>query len=284
MITYIIIQLIIVWIYINWRLEMKKVSRLEVYEVNNIMNKEQFEEVVKEGIVLKFDIEQNKKDKLEQFKRMYQEERYGGFDVNSLEGLEYDEETERYIDMTLSDFNQLRAKSNKYISMNNNDYLIETGQNEIIESIDENIRPYISIDKKFDILFLNNGSITPLKVQEYNRKILYSIEGDITIKLIPNKYINNFNMYNDIINKELVSNKDVWISKKSPYKSLEIKINNNEMVYIPRGWLYSIMSHNSSTILDLSYEVPIGKLGRLGNDIGRYLMTRMVVMERYEVM
>jgi hypothetical protein len=276
MLSFIIVFIIVLWVYIIIYRETVSTNDLELYELNGIISKDKLEEICEYKHCFKFNIPDNIKDELNEQDVTNNIQINGGFDVNITETRKkLNSNEEKYLPLRLNEAIELIKKDNKYIIENNAEFLKETGNEEKIKSVDMYLRPPLTLTKEYDDIIIPNNGSSILTYNKSKRNYLYVSSGECDIILIPYRYSKLLNEEVDLITKKPFSYLNPWDKDKMTseernnfdcLKSLKITIKEGETIYIPSYWWYTIKSNNISNIKQFKYDVLSTYLSRIGTE------------------
>ena len=147
------------------------------------------------------------------------------FDIQIRNIENHDDTTEKYLSFTLDEAKHILSNNEKkiYYSEKNNDFLIESGLNKLLQTQDSFLRPPMVSKCDYDVIFGCNNCVTPLRYELDYRNFYYVTEGDIEVKLIPpsaKKYLFSKKNYDDY---EFISPVNPWNVQEIYKKDLRTK-------------------------------------------------------------
>ena len=255
----ILIFCIVLFVYIHIYYHYKQSNDLEIFEVENT-SKERLEELCDLRQPLLFNIEINNFNNLKQGELI---KSYGSFDIKIRNTKNADYNSELFLPVLLKDAVKVMKddKDGKYVTENNDEFLIETSTKKILSINDEFLRPYMMASFDYDYLCGSINSATPLRYDINYRNYLIVLEGKIKLKLTPPKSEKYLYATKDYDNFEFRSPLDVWniqAEYKNNYdkiKFLEITLEPGQIIYIPAYWWYSIQYiDKTTTVLSAKYK------------------------------
>lgn len=137
-------------------------------------------------------------------------------------------------------------KDKKYYSMNNNNFLEDTNLKQEFRKNDELLKPYLTVEKKYDLIIGSNNLTTPFQYHMNYRNFIYVSKGNITIKFTSMKSKKYLNPITDIENQIVYSKMDVWCPQcelEMNYEKInfvEVSLERGKCIYIPPYCWYSI--------------------------------------------
>ncbi len=254
----IMIFCIVLFIYLHVVYHLKVSDDLEVYELED-PSKDKLEEIcdIRQPVIFDF----KNDDLINQCNLNKVISDYGAFDIKIRNLKDKDYKSEMYVPLTLNSSHQLFSKDEecKYLSENNEDFLIETGLIKSFKYNDSFIRPYMVSNCEYDYIISSENSETKLKYELNYRNYLFVSQGSITIKLLPPKSNRYLNTEKDYENFEFSSPINIWDVQEeykndiNKVKSLEVVVNKGQMIYIPAYWWYSIKLNKQTSICVFKY-------------------------------
>jgi hypothetical protein len=249
---------IVLFIYLHVVYHLKVSDDLEVYELED-PSKDKLEEIcdIRQPVIFDF----KNDDLINQCNLNKVISDYGAFDIKIRNLKDKDYKSEMYVPLTLNSSHQLFSKDEecKYLSENNEDFLIETGLIKSFKYNDSFIRPYMVSNCEYDYIISSENSETKLKYELNYRNYLFVSQGSITIKLLPPKSNRYLNTEKDYENFEFSSPINIWNVQEeykndiNKVKSLEVVVNKGQMIYIPAYWWYSIKLNKQTSICVFKY-------------------------------
>ena len=154
-------------------------------------------------------------------------------------------------------------------STNNKNFIEEVGLNRKIMGCDLFLRPYLSCDNTYDIMMGVKDKSSVLTQHLNYRNYFIVTQGKVKIKLIPPMYSKYLPKEKDYVKMEITSPINVWnVADKykdtySNVKSLEISIEKGKLLYIPAYWWYSIQFETNASVTSLQYMTYMNKIAIL---------------------
>ena len=164
------------------------------------------------------------------------------------------------------------TKSN-YFTENNDDFIESSDLHQYFQLNDTYLKPHMSLNTKYDILFGSSGVTTPLRYHSDFRKFVTVNSGKIKVKMTPWKSHNFLHPYTDMENYDFRSKINVWNPDKEHKRDfdkvrfLEFDITVGNMLYIPPYWWYSIKfdSGTDTVVTSITYNSIMNCLTNLPN-------------------
>lgn len=248
----------ILFIYLHVYFHLKTSNDLEVYEIDQ-PSKEKLEEIcdLRQPVILDFLNERL----LESCSLSTISQNYGAFDVKIRNVLEFDDETEMFMPITLNAAKDIFSNDSKqsFLSENNSDFLEETGVIKTYKYNDSFLRPYMVSKCIYDLMFASNNTETPLRYECNYRNFFLVTEGKVKIKLIPphsNKYLYGIEDYDNFEFRSPVNPWNVQFEYKPDFdkiKTMDVELKKGQIIFIPSYWWYSIKFEINSTIAVFKY-------------------------------
>ena len=257
----IFIFLFILFLYLHIQFQLKTSNELEIYEIENELTKEKMEEIcdLRQPIVL--DTTEELSQLIPIFSRTSLIKDFSSYEVKvrNKKNIGMNEDLFTPLQINIANKLFLKDTSKNYYSENNSDFLNESGLVKIIRINDFILKPHLSCNSSYDILFGTSNVSTPLRYENNYRNYIMATEGKIIVRLIPPKYGKYCNLETDYEIMEHRSEIDVWntqekykiIMKKIKYLDVELPV--GKILYIPAYWLYSIQIYENSSLLLMKY-------------------------------
>lgn len=139
----------------------------------------------------------------------------------------------------------------------------------LLKSTSQLFKPELLYDTKCKYISGTEGKATNFVSEISNRVFLFSIEGECLIRLmVPTSLENNINTreLNYISNLD-VSDKD----SLNKYDIIEIYLKQDQLLYIPNGWWYSIEFGERNSVLLLRYYTYMNLLANMPLVFSKYI-------------
>ena len=256
---FIAIFLIVLFIYLHIFFHLKKSNDLEIYDIE-MPSKTKLEEICDLRQPVTFKLEDD--ILLSTCSLMNIVDNYAVFDINIRNNKETkDHEKEMYVPLRLNESIDLfrNDKEQTYISLNNQDFLEETGLIKKYSCNDEFLRPPMVSKFNYDFYTGSIGSTTPLMYNINYRNFYLVTHGNITMTLIPPIYSRYLYTVNDYLNLEFRSPVNPWNIQeqyKSDFdkiKTLEVNLQKGDIIHIPSYWWFSIRFNKISSVCSFKY-------------------------------
>lgn len=261
---------IILFIYLHIFFHTNTSNDLEIYEINN-PSKDKLEEICDFKQPVQIIINEPFFENIN-FKQL--NNNYNGFDIkirNYNENIESNINNNNitYLPLNINISSNLFNKSNSenYFTEKNNDFLDETGVIKTLQQNDTLFRPSLLSDTNYDFLY-GFHSHTPLRYNMSYRNYFMITQGNCTIKLIPPSFNKYLNIIKDYDNFEFRSPLNLWDIQQqyksdfSKIKVLEVNLKENDIIFIPAYWFYTIKFDNCS-IVNINYKTYMNNLSIL---------------------
>ncbi len=251
--------MIVLFFYLHIYYHLKRSNDLDIYTIDN-PSKDRLEEIcnLRQPVLFNFMNERL----LESCSLNNLENNYSAFDIKIRNVKNNDDNSELYVPFLLKEaFNLFQTDSeNKFITENNEDFLMETGVIKNFKYNDSFLRPPLVSNCNYDLLSGSINCKTPLRYNLDFRNFYFVTTGSVTIKLIPPRNSKYLYQENDYENFEFISPIDPWnVQDKykadfDKVKTLDITLNKGNILYIPAYWWYSIKYDKLSSICCFKYK------------------------------
>lgn len=255
------IFLIVLFLYLHIQYQLKTSNDLEIYEIKHELTKEKMEEMCDFRQPIIFDITEELSELIPIFSKQSLLQEYSSYEVKIRNKKNIGTIEDLFIPLQLGISNKLFLEdlSKNFYSENNTEFLYESGLVKHIQMCDTILKPHLSCNSSYDVLFGTTDIETPLRYEHNYRNYIMSTDGLVKIRLIPPKYNKYFNTETNYEYLEYISDVNVWnpqekykiIMKKIKYLDVELPVGN--ILYIPAYWLYSIKLGENSTMLTMKY-------------------------------
>lgn len=248
----IFILILVLFIYIHICNNINPSNYLEIYEVE-YTSKENFEDLcnTKQPIIFNNILLNNN------ISKQYLFDEFKNFNINVLNI--NDVHNNISIPILLQDSEQLfkNDNSNNYISIKNSNFLNETSLIKVLKSSDMILRPIGVCVMDYDIITGSTNSYTNMSMEYSVRNFVYVNSGSIEVTLTPflyEKYLyskKNDEIMNKISDINIYNINEKHKNNYNKIKFLQIKINANQLLFIPNYWYYSIKILEDETLVSL---------------------------------
>ena len=288
----IIVFCFVLFIYLHVCFHLKKVDDLEIYEICQ-PSKDKLEEIcdLRQPVVTDFMNEKFASNC--NFNNV--KANYGGFDIKIRNTKDYDDETELYVPLAISESVELfkKDKDAKYISERNSDFLEESGLVNYYQNNDMFLRPSMVSSCSYDIIFASLNVESPLRYEINYRNYIVVTHGKVIVRLFAPKATKYLYSMNDYENFEFISPVNPW-NVQAKYRgdfdklrSIDVTLMPGQMIHIPAYWWYSIKFVKSNTSLCVfKYNTYMSALSISNHLIMRTLQrqnTKRVIAKRMEL-
>ena len=280
----IIIFTIVLVIYIHINFHLKVSDDLEVYNIEK-PSKDKLDEICDLKQPVLFDFNNNELNINLNTENLVNN--YNIFDIKIRNIENHDDTTEKYLSFTLNDAKHILSNKDKkiYYSENNEEFLIESGLNKLMQKQDSFLRPPMVSNCYYDIIFGCNDCITPLRYELNYRNFFYVTEGEVEVKLIPPSAKKNLFSKKNYDEYEFSSPvnpwavQDIYKNEFNKIKTLDIKLSAGLILFIPAYWWYSIKLKTKSMICNFKYSTYMSTLSNLHNLCLWYLQKQNIKLE-----
>jgi len=245
----ILLFFIVLCIYVHIVHQLKKSEDLEIYELDYISNSH-LQEVcdIKQPVL--FEYQSVVPSFFEKITFDHILEVGGSQDVKIKEAQEYWKSDES-VDYAILPFRTGKTlmssdKDASYFSEKNESFVEESGFDSVFRENDEFLKPYMTLQTKYDILFGSANVELPLRYHTEYRKFICVMTGKIRVKMTPWKSRKYLFPILDYDNYEFKSPVNVWkpqrkyLHEMDKIRFLEFDIHPGYAFYIPPYWWYSI--------------------------------------------
>lgn len=240
---HIIIFLIVLFIYVHWANQYKTSEDLEIYETDFKSNKHLNEICdLRQPVVFHYPVPPIQIPSTLKIK-----------DITDIE-------TDEYVYLDDKSANTLIRSDTKsrYYSEGND-----------VEPInDPNLKPFLAVRTKCDVLFGSQNARTAMKHHTNSRLFLAVGTGKIQVKMTPYKSRKFLKLFND--NGLFRSKMDVWVPQNkylADYEQiqfLEFDVGEGDILYVPPYWFYSVrFTTPETTVGEIVYNTPINLIAFL---------------------
>lgn len=266
---FVAIFLIVLFLYLHIVFHLKKSNDLEIYDIEK-PSKEKLEEIC--DLRQPFTFKYEDSSLLTDLELMNVIDNYDVFDVNIRNIKESsDDKKEMYIPLRMNEAIQLFRNDNDktYITMNNQDFLQETGLIKKLSSNDQFLRPSMVSKCMYDLYTGSIGSSTPLMYNVNYRNFYLVTHGNVSVTLIPPVYSKYLYGANDYLNFEFRSPINPWDVQEEyktdfqKIKKIEVTLQEGDIIHIPSYWWYSIKYNKLSSISVFNYRTYMNTLSIL---------------------
>lgn len=244
---------IIIFIYIHVIGHLKISNDLEIYEINNNINKETINSIIELKQPVIFSNSENIKNIIFEINEEIEQKKYEELELN-VYNKALNKNTELMFNIAVKLFE--KDDQSKYYSCDNQTICNDTSISYIIKNYETDIKPIGTTNYTYDLILGSINTTTLLKYYIDNRIFIIPITEQIEVILIPPKYIENVNIIKEYENLKFYSNEDVFNAPETvKYKMLKLILNVGDILYIPPYWMYSLklINSNKSKILELKY-------------------------------
>ena len=253
----IILFVIVLLFYIHITNQYKKGEDMEIYELDYKDN-DYLQEVCEVKQPSIFSMKQIYPDFFEQVNNEIIEE-FENYDVKVKDIQDYfkSDESVDYVLVSNKSCNTLLKTDTKgtYITEDNQSFVDETGLYKHFENCDLLMKPNMSIQTKYDIMYGSEKSYTPFRYHNHYRHFIVVNNGKVRIKMTPWKSSRYLYPITDYDNYEFKSIINPWNTQRNYYaemskmKFLEFDLFEGQALYIPPYWWYSYQYLDENTLL-----------------------------------
>ena len=254
------IFLVVLFLYLHIYYHVQTSNEMDIYEIGDDITKDKFEDLckLKQPILIHTENE-NLVNIMRNGKNVEKT------DVNIRNMSEKGEKNELYLPLNSEQARTLFEKdvSGQYISMNNSEFIEETKIANILKSNEGLIKPPLTYNAKYDILWGSNNSVTPFSYSLQYRNYLFVSSGECTVILSPPKYKKQlkrkenyeyleFNSEYNPFEKDVIFDDNV--------KTIKVPMMEKQMLFIPPYWFYSVKMSEKTKIVSFQYSTIMNNL------------------------
>lgn len=275
----VLIFCIILLLYLHIYYHTKVSNDLEVYELDNI-TKEKLENIcdLRQPSIFTWEEFENYNVKKSEIMNNFHE-----FSIKIRNTNELNKDN-MCLPLPINESNKLfdEDKSSSYFTEYNSDFLIESNLIQRFQANDSFLRPYMISNQYYDIMYGSNNSSTPLKYELNYRNYILVTEGSITIRLLPPNNTKYLYLNKDYELFEFRSPINPWnvqssyIENFKKCKYLDVTLQENQIIYIPSYWWYSIRFNNNSFINTFKYRTYMNNIAISHHIILSYLQLQNI--------
>lgn len=255
------IFLIVLFLYLHIQYQLKTSNELEIYEIEQELSKEKMEEIcdLRQPIIL--DTTEELSQLIPIFSKNSLLQEYSSYEIKirNKKNIGTIEDLFIPLQMSIADNLFVQDSSRNFYTENNSEFLYESGLVKNIQMNDSILKPHLTCNTSYDILFGTSDIETPLRYEHNYRNYIMTTEGNVKVRLIPPKYNKYFDTETNYEYLEYISEVDVWnsqekykiIMKKMKYLDIDLPV--GKILYIPAYWLYSVKMIGNSSILTMKY-------------------------------
>ena len=243
----VIIFIVTLVIYTHIIFHLKKSNDMDIYNINDYLE-HNFNDICDHRQPVKFNVGSFEINELD-IKSIV--DTHGNFLVNNRTNV-FTDETLLYREMSMSDaIEECNTTKDTFICENNNSYMRESGLYQYLFEFEKHLRPPLTSNVSYDIIFGSENSTTPLRYGLTYRTFLICKSGRVRLKLTPPVNRCYLDTIKDYENFEFRSNYNPWedndvVSKPS---FLDVTLSQGDSIYIPAYWWYSIRYDEPDTLI-----------------------------------
>jgi hypothetical protein len=150
----------------------------------------------------------------------------------------------------------LFEKSPSHYTENNGEFLKETLLLAVLTRNDFALRPPMTVQKRYDLVFGGEGAKTKLKYSDHGRNYLYGVEGDVEVRMCPPRFAKYLSVSKDYERGEYYSTLDPWAEADAfpKVKFLDVVLKPGTMLSVPAYWFYSLRLGKSGSVVVFRYK------------------------------
>lgn len=274
---------VVLFFYLHINFHLKVSDDLEVFEVDQ-PSKDNLEEICDLRQPVLFSME-NSGSLLSNCNIAEVRRNYGAFDVKIRDIYDDDETVEKYLPLTLNSASDVFRKDTKekYLSINNSEFLEETSLVKEYQQHDQILRPHSVCSCYYDMMFGAQNVHTILSHEVNYRNYYLVTKGSVMLKLVPPKYSKYLTSKVDYENFEFISPVNPW-NVQGEYrndvdktKMLDVTLTEGQIIHIPAYWWYSIKFLSSdATVCCFKYKTYMNHIAIMNHSVMRMLQSQNV--------
>ena len=273
------IFLVVLFLYLHIYYHVQTSNELDIYEIGDDITKDKFEDLckLKQPILI-----HTENDNLVNI--MNKGKNVEKTDVNIRNMAQKGEKNELYLPLNSEQAKILFEKdvSGQYISMNNSEFIEETNISSILKENEGLLKPPLTYNTKYDILWGSKNSTTPFSYSLQYRNYLFVSSGECTIILSPPKYKKQLKSKENYEYLEFTSEynpfeKDVIFDDN--VKTIKVPMIEKQMLFIPPYWFYSIEMKEKTKIVSFQYSTIMNNLAILPQICLHFLQNQNIKFE-----
>jgi len=173
-----------------------------------------------------------------------------------------------------------------YYTENNEEFVQETGLQKYFKEVDPYLKPNMTVQTYYDILFGSKKCYTPYRYHNNYRYFLCVTSGRINVKICTYKSRKHLYPIDDYENYEFRSCVDPWRRQEKHKKEfdkldfLEFDVHEGFMLYIPPYWWYSIRFDTVDTfVTSMTYNTPMNIISNI-KPLSMYFLQQMNIHKK----
>ena len=143
----------------------------------------------------------------------------------------------------------------RYFTENNDDFIEEANLHGLYSKNDEFIKPYMTIQTKYDVMMGSKGVVTPMRYHTDYRRFICVNSGKLRVKMTPYKSSKYLHPVKDYVNYEFWSPVNAWqpqdkyMNDMEKARFIEFDVLAGNVLYVPPYWWYSIKFGEADTLV-----------------------------------
>jgi hypothetical protein len=247
---------LVVFLYLHVTYQLKTSDDLEVYDLGETLpDKAKLEEVG--NLRQPFVFQMQNPELLRVSPRKFD---CAGFDLTVVDA------SNVAVPLAVAQARPLFEKSPLHYTENNADFLKETLLSDVLSRNDFHLRPPMTIQKQYDLVFGGDEARTKLKYSDHCRNYLYGVDGtDVQVKLCPPRYAKYLSVTKDYERQEFYSTFDPWreTDAYSKVKFVDVTLRPGTMLSVPAYWFYSIRPGKNGSVAIFRYKTFMNSVATL---------------------
>jgi hypothetical protein len=293
------IFIVLLFLYIHIVQQLKRSEDLEIYEMDYSTN-ENLQEIcdVKQPVLFEY------KSVMPTF---FESLTIDTIDSSNISDIKVKETQDYYVELKADDkdyaidyvvlpfqsaYTLLTSDTNsRYFTENNEDVVDESGMIQLYKENDIYLKPYATVQSKYDVMFASKSATTPLRYHTSYRHFLCVNSGKIQIKMTPWKSQKYLYPVYDYENYEFRSPVNPWKNQRKylhemdKIKFLDFDVLAGHVLYIPPYWWYSIKySEEPSLVCGFTYNSLMNCVSNLPHYLLYYLQQSNIKTKTIKVL
>lgn len=271
MISFILIFIITIVLYFHIIFQLKTSNDLEVYRLN-FPSKQQLDDLVLLKQPFQFPFEKPELTKITSLSHVM--EHYHAYDMN-VKNVDSIVSNTLYTPLHAGETVQLlkRDISGSYFTCNNNNFVKETGLNDMIHKYDTFLRPSLLSTTMYDYWIGAERRHSPLRYVITDNNFLMVSQGEVTVTLVPPKYSSYLRTHVDHYYQEFFSPVSLTnpsiedgenVAKIQYVKTI---CKPGDILYIPPYWYHSLEYKTISSVVWIHYQTYMNVIATIPNKI-----------------
>ena len=153
-------------------------------------------------------------------------------------------------------------KKSKYYTANNHAFLKDSLLRRVYEQNDSHLKPPMTVQTNYDLIFGGKDATTPLKYTDCCRNYFMVNEGEVEVKIATPNSDRFLNVKKDYFKQEFYSETDPW-AEQSKVKFLTLKLKKGQLFSLPAYWWYSFKLSEECFVCCFCYKTAMNVVATL---------------------